>query len=153
MEWRLSGLMKLLSEQKKLEKQTLRLQRLSPHFNLHAKGARSKRWLLVTKLIGQRFEQNVESCVQTMQEIQTRNEEGNTLLDEIFALDKKRERLEKGLRRAHRPVATIVREGEAAAALARLSVQWRSLGHSFDVPDLSILVQAACAVEQSVSEV
>lgn len=174
MEWRLLDWTRLCDERLKLEKQLDRAQCATPRFNLRArilddptaseqtdkseasgeetspqKRQRKDNWAKMVALLCERLERNIVASEETLEAITSRNEEGDLLQKEIFELQEKIRRIGQNLRRMEKPHAIIVREGDAAEALARLGAAMG--GRSEDLPDPATLITAACAVGRGVA--
>lgn len=142
MEWRLLDWVRLTEEHKKLTTQIALTGRASPRFNLGARkvqGVRKDKWADVERKLAERRERNSAALEETRDTIHSRNDEGEVLRQEIFALEEKIQRIGHALRRLSRPPAIIVREGDAAAAIARLSVETHM---ETDLPDVATLIAA-----------
>lgn len=158
MEWRLHDWMRLTDERKKLEVQLERAQCATPRFNLRARALdhgegeaakpRKDKWAKMVAVLCARLERNVAASEETLEAITARNEEGEALQREIFALQEKIQRIGRNLRQMQKSSALVVREGDAAAALARLDVLFS--GGRGDVPDPATLISAACAVGRGI---
>ncbi len=155
MEWRLLDWQRLSDERHKLERQLELIGRATPRFNLRARkhpdreGPRKENWVRLTHLLQNRLARNAEALEETLAVILSRNEEGLSLQNEIFALQDKVRRIGKSLQRLHRPAAILVQEADAAAALARLCLD---AGIAPDLPNPAVLVSAACAVGRGVMD-
>jgi hypothetical protein len=128
MEWRLREWLGLCAERELLERQ-VREGMIRAKFNLLARNT-------------VRIEEMHDSIL-------SRNEEGNFLLGEIFLLDKKLTRLGRSLSRLNRPPLCLVREKDAAEALARLSLR---LEAQPDLPDVATLIAAAQSFSRKLAE-
>lgn len=156
MEWRLLDWQRLSDERRKLEHQLDLIARATPRFNLRARrvtasqaSGRKDNWSRMVRLLQTRIARNAVALEDALGVILSRNEEGRILQDEIFALQDRIRRISLSLRRLHGPSTLVVREGDAAAALARLSLD---AGRIPDLPNPATLITAACAVTRGVLE-